>query len=236
MDKTSYPAPTFIGLRRKERRAPPAGWCNTLQTEHVVEICSVSNCIAGAPDIWLDGFGERIYWTTEKSIDAWTSTNAARQSELQSCCIDFLPEERLCLYAFRAFPWMFARAAPPVLLEPRQLFAAGYALPLHEPEWSDYERLGYDVVQFEPIRLLDLDGDSRAESSLTSVSYGCSPLSCNGLACDYPVNSSCLLEDVETAFQAGLAFGREEPEPAPYVIIEVLRRRERGGSSSGCRA
>ena len=126
MDMTSYPSPTFIGLRRKERRAA-AGWCNTLQTEHVVEICSVSNCIAGAPDIWLDGFGERIHWTTEKSIDAWTSTNAARQSELQSCSIDFLPEEQLCLYAFRAFPWMFARAAPPVLLEPRQLFAAGYA-------------------------------------------------------------------------------------------------------------
>jgi hypothetical protein len=204
--------------------------------EHVVEICSVSNCIAGGPDIWFGGVGGRIHWTTEISIDAWTSTGAARQSELQQHGIEFIPEDRLCLCAYRAFPWIFARAASPIRLEPKQLFVADYTLPLHEPEWSDYERLGYDVVQFEPSQLLDLDGESRDENSMTGGSYGCSPLSCNGLACDYPVNRYCLLDDIDTAFQVGLAFGREEPEPAPYVIIEVLRRRERADSRSDCRS
>ena len=53
---------------------------------------------------------------------------------------------------------------------------------------------------------------------------------CNGMACQYPVNRHCLFDDLEAAYQAGLAFGREQPEPAPYVVIEVLRRRHRTAS------
>jgi hypothetical protein len=34
------------------------------------------------------------------------------------------------------------------------------------------------------------------------------------------------LDDIDTAFQVGWKIGREEPEPGPYVIVEVLRRRE----------
>jgi hypothetical protein len=55
--------------------------------------------------------------------------------------------------------------------------------------------------------------------------YGCSPLSCNYLAPFFPVNRYGLLDAIDAAFQIAQTFGREEPEPGPFVIIEVLRRR-----------
>jgi hypothetical protein len=234
MEMTNYPAPVFIGLRRKVRCPRPSDWCNHPRAAPVVEICSVSNCIAGGPEVWLDGDGSGLHWTSEQGIDAWTATDAAKQAELRELGIEFFPGDRLCLCAYRIFPWVFGRAASPVVLETRQLFAADYPLPLPQPEWADYERLGYDVAQFEPVRLLDLDGESRAENSLVGGAYGCSPLSCNGLACIHPVNRYCLLDDIDTAVEVGRAFGREEPEPAPFVIIEVLRRRERVDRRNDC--
>ena len=54
------------------------------------------------------------------------------------------------------------------------------------------------------------------------LGFGCSPLSCNGMAESIPVNDSCLIDDMETALAAARRFGVEQPEPGPYVIVEVL--------------
>jgi hypothetical protein len=55
-------------------------------------------------------------------------------------------------------------------------------------------------------------------------SAGHSPLSCNGLAGGYPVNPFCLPDDVGAACRAGRDFGAGQPEPGPYLMVEVLRR------------
>lgn len=236
MEIANHPTPVFVGLRFKARQPRPRDWCDHPQAEHVVEICSVSDCIVGGPGIWISGFAMGVHWTTEASIAPWIAMDAARQEELIELNLLSIEEcyqaDQLRLCAYRVFPWTFTRAASPALLESRQLFVADYNLPLPEPDWTEFERFGYDVVQFEPIRLLDLDGASPAEHSMATGGYGCSPLSCNGLACDYPVNRYCLLDDIDTAFQVGLTFGHEEPEPAPYVIVEVLGRRDRADDSS----
>jgi hypothetical protein len=52
--------------------------------------------------------------------------------------------------------------------------------------------------------------------------FGHSPLSCNGLASEYPVNAHCLLEDVDEAFAAAKNFSITKPEPGKYIVVEVL--------------
>lgn len=226
MTTTNPPVPVFIGFRRKERRPRPAGWCDVPAARQVVEIWSVSNCVVGGPELCYDGPLGGETWSKEESIGAWLFTDPAKRAELRSVGVHLAPDDHFHVCAYRAYRWKFEGDAPPVLLEPSQLFAADYPLPLPEPDWAAFERLGYDVVQFEPARLLDLEGEPQDQHGVTNGSYGCSPLSCNGMASEHPVNRYCLFDDLEAAYQAGLAFGREQPEPAPYVVVEVLRRRE----------
>jgi hypothetical protein len=169
-------------------------------------------------------------------VDTAVQAEWERSGLAKQLGVVFYPEDHLRLYAYRAFPWKFAGADLPALLEPRRFFAAEYPIPLPEPGWAEFERLGYDVVQLAPSRVLDLEHERRAESSVAGGSYGCSPLSCNGLACLHPVNRYCLFDDLDTAYRAGLVFGREEPEPGPYVVIEVLRCRERANGSNDPRS
>ncbi len=188
MEIASYPVPVFIGLRFKPRCSRHRDWCNYSQTEHVTEIYSVSNCVTGGPIIWYDGSALGVHWTAAENIAPWFQLDANSQAELIELEVlrpgEYYREDELRLCAYRIIPLAFTNAVSPAVLEASQLFVTEYALPL--PDWTNFERLGYDVVQFKPIRLLDLDGAHRAERHLTSPSYGCSPLSCNGLAIYYP--------------------------------------------------
>jgi len=57
------------------------------------------------------------------------------------------------------------------------------------PDLSGFHRIGYDLVQ-----------------EINLLSFGCSPLSCNGHAANFQVNEFCLIDDVQYAIQAGLKF------------------------------
>ncbi len=54
-----------------------------------------------------------------------------------------------------------------------------------------------------------------------SPSFFCSPLSCNGMAAEYPVNRSCLVDDLETAVTMARDFATGNCEPGPYCVVEV---------------
>ncbi len=84
------------------------------------------------------------------------------------------------------------------------------ALP-QEPELLSCDRIGYDVVE--------------RNTAMGILGFGCSPLSCNGMAESIPVNACCLLDDLESALSAARRFEIEQPEPGPYVVIEVLAAR-----------
>ena len=75
-----------------------------------------------------------------------------------------------------------------------------------EPLPASYQSLGYDIV-------------NKTDSAFCE----CSPLSCNSLAQDIPVNACCLVDTLEVAVALARKFSREEPEPGPYFVIEVLR-------------
>jgi hypothetical protein len=113
------------------------------------------------------------------------------------------------LFAYRILPLLFDTSGIEKQITIDELFPADMAeLPSDPPPC---ERLGYDVVE--------------RDVSTGMLGFGCSPLSCNGMAENIPVNEFCLIDDLETALAAARRFGVEQPEPGPYVIVEVLAPR-----------
>lgn len=86
-----------------------------------------------------------------------------------------------------------------------------------EPVPPDFHSVGFDAVSIE-----------------AGVSgFGCSPLSCNSMAEEIETNEHCLLTSQQLAERIALRFSIDEPEPGPYHVAEVLRRRA-GHSVGGC--
>jgi hypothetical protein len=71
---------------------------------------------------------------------------------------------------------------------------------------SSFVSLGFDAV-------------SKSISSF----FECSPLSCNNMAAEAPVNRFCLLETLEEAMAFAERCSLGEGEPGPYYVLEVLR-------------
>lgn len=102
------------------------------------------------------------------------------------------------LYAYRLLPILFrARAQEPLEL-PRLTV---------QPVPATFVSLGFDVV-----------------SRSGGTAFECSPLSCNGMATQFEINEHCLVPSSEGALELARWCAEEEPEPGPYVVIEVLRR------------
>ena len=89
--------------------------------------------------------------------------------------------------------------------EPQPWDWPGDADPIPLP--TDFRSLGYDAVH----KYLD-----------DILGFECSPLSCNSLAQEWPVNRYCLLDDLTTAIEAARRFSIEKPEPGMYYVAEVF--------------
>ena len=80
------------------------------------------------------------------------------------------------------------------------------------PEIDPEERAGYRSLGFDVVGKTDLG----------TLAFEHSPLSCNGIAAEYPVNAHCLLDDLAVAIEAAEQFSIEQPEPGMYYVVEVL--------------
>jgi hypothetical protein len=78
---------------------------------------------------------------------------------------------------------------------------------------SDFEVLGYDVVEVSVV--------SSVPPRLPG--FGHSPLSCNLLAREVPVNRYCLVDDRDDALRLAELFNVEQPEPGTYFAVLVAR-------------
>lgn len=67
------------------------------------------------------------------------------------------------------------------------------------------ERLGFDVVCY------------------AGGMFGCSPLSCNGLNAELPVNAHCLFDDLDDALDTLETGGFAGAEPGPYRIFSITK-------------
>lgn len=194
------PASVFLGYRVKQAGPLPEyfGW----QGSPLPEVCSASGCIARHATGWFEDLFERPGLNraacTATAAEAW---ERAQESERPT----------LRLFAYRAIPLLFDKQQPdPVPLATDELFSFYHYLDdlPAAPDATELVRLGFDVVQYSD-----------------SINWGCSPLTCNYMYQQHPVNASCLLDTWEQAERAARAFASEEPEPGPYLIVEVLGER-----------
>jgi hypothetical protein len=174
------------------------------------EVCSASGCIAGRPPKWFDDpFGPPVL-----NRAGCTNTAAAARERVPE------PERAAYrIFAYRAIPAVFDKTGPtPKVAEEEELFeACSYLAELpSEQDLSGFDRLGFDVVQYSD-----------------AINWGCSPLTCNYKYQYHAINRYCLIDTVEGAEEAARAFARREPEPGPYIVIEVFRERESAPTTGG---
>jgi hypothetical protein len=157
-------------------------------------VASVSNCLSARPAGWMDpwNFNRATCWNTE--------------SEALAC----VPEgqgARFQVFAYRVLLQLFDASGADAAVTADDLFLNELpALPCAPP--LAYRRIGYDVVELD--------------AAMGILGFGCSPLSCNRKAREIPVNSFCLIDDFAAALATARQFAIEQPEPGPFVIIEVL--------------
>ena len=163
----------------------------------VRDIASVSGCISERPGGWVErwDFNRATCWNSE--AEAWT-------------CVPEESRDAFGVYAYRALPLLFGKTGidTPVTLD--ELFPKELPDLPPEPALLVYQRIGFDIVERNP--------------AMGALGFGCSPLSCNGMAESIAVNEFCLVDDLEAALAAARRFGAEQPEPGPYVVIEVLAK------------
>lgn len=144
-------------------------------------------------------------------IDHWKHNDLGLYDTEELALSICAPGEPFDLYAYFAIPLLFGeQGAQPLKLRP----APGQIAP-------DYHSLGYDVVCWDS-----------GESGPMLPAFGCSPLSCNGLAEELKVNRFCLIDTLEAAAALPELFIRQRCEPGPYVIAQVWRKRPDGASAT----
>jgi len=162
-----------------KRTSVPADWT----AASVIELCSVSPCLAPAPEDWVEHWlhNEIGFFNTRRDALSVPPSGAA----------DF------SLFAYRLLPLRYLKDRT----EPFEVLAESV-----EPLPADFVSLGFDVV-----------------NKTVTPFFECSPLSCNGMASEVAVNRFCLLETLDEAISFAQRCAREEPEPGPFYVIEVLR-------------
>jgi hypothetical protein len=87
------------------------------------------------------------------------------------------------------------------------------------PDIDPEDRAGYRSLGFDVIGKTDM-----GKTDMAIIGFEHSPLSCNAMAAEYPVNAHCLLDDLALAVAAAEQFSIEQPEPGMYYVAEVLTR------------
>lgn len=111
-----------------------------------------------------------------------------------------VPEQdrgRYTLFAYRILPHLFNESGETELVLPDLSVV---------PIPDEFSRIGYDAV-----------------SRSCGTNFECSPLSCNHMAPEYPVNKHCLVDNLDTAVTMARTFARGNCEPGPYCVIEVWK-------------
>ena len=195
MAESKLPATVFLGFCAKKVWVPTPEWGGSWSAP-IQEIASVSSCLSKRALNWIDrwDFNRNSFWDDE---------GAALACMLADGCSEFR------LFGYRLLPVIFDESGNPWNVATDRLFDLNLSEVPVAPDLSRYVSLGYDVVGLPPSPYTD---------------FGHSPLSCNGMAHQVSVNRFCLIEKIEDALVTARRFGVEQPEPGPYVIVEVLNR------------
>lgn len=191
------PPLVFLGYQAR----PPAADPGAYGLPMVREVCAVAECLTG-----------KVHEET-----VWTGLNAASCYEtpaLARAAMATPGPHRL--FAYRLLPVVYGRGGGPGAMDWEEFMGSPRSAFPDEPV-GGLTPLGFDPVGLTPAR------PARDGWAAIMPCWNCSPLTCNGLAAAWPVNPFGLLDRLEDAEAAARAFARDEPEPGPYVIVEVLR-------------
>ena len=176
----------------------------------VEEICSVSECISKSPPDWVDCWLHNTdTWLFDDPGAAWW-------------VVPEVERERYRLYGYRLLPTLFHESGKETELTLPEIKAA--------PIPASFVRIGYDAVEHttEYLRQASSIEETRDEVE-PPLSFGCSPLSCNYMAEEHPVNRYCLIDDPDTALAMARDFATGNCEPGPYCVVEVWTQGPRRG-------
>ncbi|MFQ6040293.1 MAG: hypothetical protein ACE5PV_05505 [Candidatus Poribacteria bacterium] len=169
-----------------------------LGVPHIKQICSVSSCISARPPNMF-------------ATDEWNYNRAGLYNDFDSAfaAIPTDEQDKYEIFAYKAYPIQIDESG---IIHEVNILEHLPGLPEEinpEPDLTDFCRIGYDVVE-----------------GIRSLSFGCSPLSCNLQAKCYKVNEFCLIDDLRRAIEVGvnIAISRRG-EPPPYYIFEVYREK-----------
>jgi hypothetical protein len=142
-------------------------------------------------------------------VDRWDFNRATCHATAEAALAATPPGKRgeFVVFAYWLLPAHEAPAADLV----EEAFVSGLpALPARLGP-TDYEGLGFDVVAL----------------SNAVMGFGCSPLSCNGLAASERVNRFCLVDELDRALELAKRFSAPGAghEPDTYYVVKVARDR-----------
>ncbi|MEK7399526.1 MAG: hypothetical protein AAB116_21500 [Candidatus Poribacteria bacterium] len=163
---------------------------------HVKQICSVSRCLSKRPPSMFS------------SDKAWVYNNAGLYNDMESPLgRDILLEDRdkYQIFAYKAYSIELDKNGIHEIDILRKIPGDLHAINPN-PDLIGFYMIGHDIIQ-----------------GINYLSFGCSPLSCNGLANEFEVNEFCLIDDLKYAIMAGMRFEEVGAEPSPYYIFEVYK-------------
>ena len=161
----------------------------------------------------------------------WLKVAGVREICSVSNCISEAPDGWFDRWVHNEFGWFnrISDALGLVADDRRALFRL-FAYRLHPEVFRpDGRRVALVVppdVKPDPIpgSFQTLGFDSVCKSTRGVLGFECSPLSCNGLAEEWPVNEFCLFPSLGDAIAGAVRFAAEQPEPGAYFVVEVLEQ------------
>lgn len=186
--------PVFLGFLLKTIFIPDQKWL----PKNINRVYSVSGCLSKRPT--------NMY----SSDKEWVYNNAGLYNDIESALERDIPPEdhnKYEIFAYKAYSIEFDRNG---IQEINLLEKLSKGLfPINpNPDLNGFRMIGYDII----------------DHFLDSLSFGCSPLSCNGLANEFRVNEFCLIDDLKYAIMAGTKFEEIGAEPPPYYVFEVYKK------------
>lgn len=200
------PEPLFLGYGFKECQTRPK-WAEDLR---VREIASVTKCNLPQPG----GLTER-----------WGFNSAGYFSSPERATADLAASNDpapFCLFAYDFYPLRFDPYSNSVAVDPAEVFGEHFDSPPRPAVDTGFEFLGYDAV----VRWAEIE-PGHANERVLGGGFGCSPLFCNSLSREHPINSHCLIDQWDDAVAAARRFAKDQPEPGCYYIFGVWRSKHR---------
>lgn len=199
---TTLPPMMFLGYRAWGEPEIAAA-CRSPRVE---EICSLG-CLRGEPR------GSQILWEWFNAASCYDTPEHAGMTVASGMLFTVV--------GLRLLPMVFGKGGEMSPMDVPTYFGSGVEFRPNDPGPA-WESLGFDAVG------LQAAWPAQNGYAPQMAMWMCAPLSCNGMAKEYEVNRWCLLDRLEDAMTAARRFAMEEPEPGPYVVVEVLRRRGEG--------